>query len=58
MTSEKSNFSALERAEHIGIGGVTKRRLLADFAGFGEAGHGVKPATSDDSDFSFRQTYS
>ena len=39
-----------ERADHDRIGGIAERRLHADFARVGEAGHVVEPAAADDGD--------
>src|ERR1022692_4280542 len=55
MPSKKRDFAAFERAQDISIGRISEWSLLLHFPHVGQAGHGIKPAASDDADFRLRQ---
>src|ERR1700761_229320 len=56
VTREKGYFSAFQVAESKRVRRIAKRSGDFDFTSVGEAGHGIKPATSDDSNFRLLQT--
>ena len=51
VASQERDFTALEHSADVGIGGTAKRGPEANFFDFGEAGHGIKPASANDSNF-------
>src|SRR5579862_2828947 len=58
VTSEEGDITALQFAENERIGWVAKRSFDAFFMHIGEAGHGIKPAASDDAYFRLGQRLS
>ena len=58
MPGEESDLAALERAADVGVRWSAEGRTNFYFFDFGEAGHGIEPAATDDSDLRLRQTSS
>ncbi len=58
VASQECDLAAFKGAADIGIGRAAKRGAQTNFFDLCEAGHGIEPAASDDSDFHLRQTSS
>src|SRR5579863_10519809 len=52
---QKCNFAAFEDTENVTVGRVAERRLLLHFPNVDEAGHGIEPAATDNTNFRLRQ---
>src|SRR5438876_723965 len=50
VACEKGDLLPFQRSDHDGVGWIAERSLDADFAGVGEALHGVKATAADDAD--------
>ena len=55
VAGQECNLAALKRAQNVRIGGISERSLLLDFSHVAKAGHGIKPAASDNANFRWRQ---
>jgi len=55
VSGQECNLAALERAQYIGVGRISEWSLLLDFPHIAKAGHGIKPAASDNANFRLRQ---
>lgn len=56
MAGEEGDLAAFESAANVGLRRSSERSLQPNFFDFGEAGHGIEPTASDDSDFHLWQT--
>ena len=55
VAGQERDLAALQRAQDISVGRLAERGVQTDFLYPGQAGHGVQPAATDDSDFRLRQ---
>src|SRR5437899_7882399 len=58
MPGQERDLSAFQRAENVGIRGLSERRAQADFFYFGKSRHGIESAAAYDSDFCLWQSAS
>ena len=58
MPGEERDLSAFQRAENVGIRGLSERRAQAEFFYFGKPRHGIESAAAYDSDFCLCQSAS
>ena len=56
MAGEENHLASFQFTRHKHIGRIPKGGADSDFVRVGEAGHGIKPAPADDSDFRLLQT--